>query len=471
MPPRVLACDDDEASCRLVKAILTPEGFEVSFAHDGEAGLARAASDRPDLVVLDLDMPKLTGIEVLERLHATEPALPIIMLTGRSDVQTAVRATKLGAFDYLTKPVDPDQLVVTAKRASEMRALRAEVSALREQVGGGDLRTQMGHSAAVQAIAEQVETVAPTQFSVLLLGETGTGKEVVAQALHRRSDRRDRPFIALDCGAIPENLLESELFGHERGAFTGADRKKAGQFHLAEGGTLFLDEVGNLPLGLQSKLLRVLESRQLQAVGSNKVTAIDVRFIAATNDNLQERAVKGGFRADLFFRLAQYTVRLPPLRERSEDIEHLAARFLREVAVELRKPVHEIAPDAVELLKRYPWPGNVRELRNVMRQAVLESKGLSLVAADVAKFLGEAAPSSSAASPSPAAFDDVVVGERSLKETADEAARAAERLAITTMLRRTNGNKSQAARALKTDYKTLHLKMKSLGIRGRDFEV
>ena len=253
---------------RLLKAIFVREGFDVVAAEDGEAGLAQAAAEQADLVILDMDLPKLDGLQVLERVKAERPALPIVMLTGRDEVKLAVRAIRLGAIDYVTKPFDPEEISVVVRRALEIRALTAEVEDLRRQVGqGGGLDAQMGPDSAVRRIIEQVKTVASTNFSVLVLGETGTGKELVAAALHRQSERRSKPFVALDCGAIPEALLESELFGHEKGAFTGADRRRAGHFHLAESGTLFLDEIGNLPLALQAKLLRVLESRQLQAVG------------------------------------------------------------------------------------------------------------------------------------------------------------------------------------------------------------
>jgi two-component system nitrogen regulation response regulator GlnG len=319
----------------------------------------------------------------------------------------------------------------------------------------------MGGSAQVQAIVEHVRTVAGSPFSVLILGETGTGKEVVAQAIHRGSDRRARPFIAIDCGAIPETLLESELFGHERGAFTGADRKKLGHFQLAEGGTLFLDEVGNLPIALQAKLLRVLESRQLQSVGSARATQMDVRFLAATNQSLQELVTRGTFRADLYFRLAQYTITLPLLRERPDDIPYLAQRFLEEASVELRRPVGQIPPDVARLLQRYPWPGNVRELRNVIRRAVLESRDLVVHMHVVQRLLGESSAPASLRPPSGAS--------RSLREIAAEAARSAEHQAISAALRAAGGNKAQAARVLQTDYKTLHTKMAQLGVRARDF--
>ena len=465
MNRRLLVVDDDPAIRQLLRAIFVREGFEILVAEDGEAGLASATADGPDLVILDLELPKLDGIQVLERLKASKPTLPVVMLTGRDEVKSAVCAIRLGAFDYLTKPFDAEEIGIVVRRALEMRALATEVEDLRRQVGGpGGLDVQMGPSSAVHRIIEQVKTVAGTSFSVMVLGETGTGKELVAAALHRQSERRAKPFVALDCGAIPEALLESELFGHEKGAFTGADRRRAGHFHLAESGTLFLDEIGNLPLGLQAKLLRVLESRQVQTVGASQPTSIDVRFIAATNSDLQARVTEGKFRSDLYFRLAQYTIPLPPLRERPDDIPHLAERFMREVGVELRRPVQGIAPEALALLKLFPWPGNVRQLRNVIRQAVLESKELLLERAIIERCLGKGAP----AAPGGAA---PFAPGRSLKEVADEAAQEAERQAICGTLRVTQGNKTEAARLLKTDFKTLHVKMKNLGIRAHDFEL
>ncbi|HEY3496172.1 MAG TPA: sigma-54 dependent transcriptional regulator [Polyangiaceae bacterium] len=462
MGRRMLVVEDDASSARLLEAFFSEEGFTVGVARNGKVGLEHAARDRPDIVLLDLNLPELDGMEVLARLQKSQPGLPVLMLTANTDVKTAVRAVQLGAYDYLTKPLDLEEIQVVVLRALETRALRQEVEELRRQVGeGGGLAQQMGSSPEIARVIEQVKTVAASDFSVLILGETGIGKELVAQAIHRQSERRARSFVALDCGAIPESLIESELFGHEKGAFTGAERRKEGRFHLAEGGTLFLDEVGNLPLGLQAKLLRVLESRQLHAVGSVKATALDVRFVAATNETLQEHATTGRFRADLYFRLAQYTIHLPALRARVADIPELARRFMEEASVELRRPLHEIDTDAIASLQKYAWPGNVRELRNVMRQAVLESKTLVLRSDDVQRFLGRpgaALPGGSRSGPG-----------RSLREAAEAAAREAERQIINETLLATRGNKSQAARALSTDYKTLHLKMKTLGIRAKDF--
>jgi len=313
----------------------------------------------------------------------------------------------------------------------------------------------------VAQLVEQGKSVAAPSFSVLLTGETGTGKELVAHAVHRQSSRRDRPFVAIDCGAIPEALVESELFGHEKGAFTGAQSRKHGQFRLADGGTLFLDEVGNLPQGLQAKLLRVLESRKVQAVGASTPSALDVRVIAATNRGLQQLARDGLFRMDLYFRLAQYNIQLPALRERREDIPYLAQRCLEEVSVELRRPTLNIARDGVVALQRHAWPGNVRELRNVVRQAVLESNDVTLRASTIIQLLVQAdAPGSGAAELRPAS---------SLREVVRAATRDAERRAISDALRQAAGNKAQAARLLQTDYKTLYLKLKQLGLRSRDF--
>ena len=462
MPQKLLVIDDDQASCRLIKA--TFGELEVLVAHDGPTGLARAMSEGPDVVLLDVGLPGLDGLQVLERLVADAPALPVIMLTAVTDVRTAVRATQLGAFDYLTKPIDCDGTVVAVRRALDTRALRLEVEGLRSRVNRTEadrLAALMGTSRQVAQVVEQVGIVAASDFTVLIVGETGTGKDLVAQAIHRHSQRRQQPFIALDCGAIPEPLLESELFGHEKGAFTGADRKKAGQLQHAEGGTCFLDEIGNLPASLQAKLLRVLESRQVKPVGAARPTVVDIRFVAATNVDLQQRASDGRFRADLYFRLAQYTISVPALRDRGEDIPYLTQRFVEGASVELRRPVQEMATGVLELLQGHQWPGNVRELRNVVRQAVLRTKGLVIRPADIRAVLGRDRSSL----PAPARMTP----GQSLRAAATEAARDAERHAICEALRNTKGNKSRAARMLQTDYKTLHVKIKQLGIRVRDF--
>jgi DNA-binding NtrC family response regulator len=464
MKSRILVIDDDEASCRLVGAIFRAQGFDVLSAHDGPSGVIISAAEAPDVVLLDLRLTRVDGMAILERLKVDAPTVPVVMLAGSSDVKDAVRAMQLGAFDYLIKPIDPEEIVVVVQRAWETRAMRTELLALRRQAetaAANTLSTQMGPSAAVARVIEQVTLVAASPFSVLVLGETGTGKELVSQAVHRLSARRLRPFVALDCGAVPDALLESELFGHEKGAFTGADRRKEGRFRLAEGGTCFLDEIDNLPLNLQAKLLRVLESGELQALGADRATPMDVRFVAATNRDLHERVERGSFRADLYFRLAQYAIRLPPLRERIEDIPFLLRRFVEEAAHDLRHPLATTEPAALDVLSEYSWPGNVRELRNVVRQAVLQTTGMVLRADTLRAVIWEAPPRRAAP---PAAG-----AGQSLREIASHAAAGAERQAISEALRVASGNKSAAARALKTDYKTLHLKIRSLRIDAREF--
>jgi DNA-binding NtrC family response regulator len=462
MRQKLLVIDDDHASCRLIRAMFGD--LDVAMAHDGPGGLAMATTEDPDVVLLDVDLPGLNGLQVLERLRADAPLLPVVMLTAATDLRTAVRATQLGAFDYLTKPIDHDATSLSVRRALDTHALRLEVEALRSRVNHTDaaqLATLMGPSQHIAQVVEQVGIVAASDFTVLIVGETGTGKELVAQAIHRQGDRRKKPFIALDCGAIPEPLLESELFGHEKGAFTGADRKKAGQFQHAHGGTCFLDEIGNLPSSLQAKLLRVLESRQVKPVGADRATSIDIRFVAATNDDLQQRADDGHFRMDLYFRLAQYTISLPALRDRPEDIPYLTERFVEEAGVELRRPVQQLAPGTLEVLNGHAWPGNVRELRNVVRQAVLRTTALVIRPADIRAVLSRDRARSS--------HRPGITAGRSLRAIAADAAQMAERQIICEVLRSTAGNKSRAAKMLQTDYKTLHVKIKQLGIRVRDF--
>jgi DNA-binding NtrC family response regulator len=464
MGGNLLVIDDDEPTCRLVRATFKADGLNVLVADDGPAGLARVQADQPDVVLLDVRLPSASGIDVLEQLKRTNPSLPVVMLTASREIKTAVRATQLGAFDYLTKPIEHDEIVAVVRRALAARALHLEVDDLRTRVTRNEadrLAFEMGTSAGIRELLEQIAMVARSNFSVLIIGETGTGKELVAQAIHRQSDRRRQPFIALDCGAIPEPLLESELFGHERGAFTGAARRRAGHFQLATGGTCFLDEIGNLPLTLQAKLLRVLESREVRPLGAERPTTVDVRFIAATDEDLQLRAHDGHFRADLYFRLAQYTIVLPPLRQRSEDIAYLAQRFIEEASIELRKPVRELAPAAIDLLRRHDWPGNVRELRNVVRQAVLRSDGLVIKPTDVRALL--------TSTPTPASGAINSTRMQSLKSIAADATRIAERDAICDVLRATKGNRSRAANLLQTDYKTLLRKIRQLGIRVRNF--
>jgi DNA-binding NtrC family response regulator len=461
-PARILVVDDDPLVLGLVQTTLRQlGGFTVEGAEEGSQALAKVAARRPDLAVLDVGLPGMSGLELLRRLKGDHPQLPVVMLTGYADVKTAVEAIQLGAYQFLTKPCQHDELVVTIRRALEHTSLEREFEALRRRVDRdsafGMLLTP---SQPMQIVAKQVRQVAASALSVLIQGETGAGKDVVARAVHEESARSGRPLIALDCAAIPEALIESELFGYERGAFSGADRRKEGQFHLAEGGTLFLDEVGNLPPSIQSKLLRVLQHRTVLPLGGTAARTVDVRFVAATNVSLDAAVRAGKFRQDLYYRLAEFTISVPPLRDRREDIAALASRFREEASVELRRPVGGLEPEAVEVLRAHTWPGNVRELRNVIRQAVLLCEGFTLRAADLAGILNPRNTSEM----SPLEADGAPAIGASLHEVAERAAADAEREAITRALRLCGGNKSHAARMLQVNFKTLHLKMRRYGI-------
>jgi DNA-binding NtrC family response regulator len=457
---RLLSVDDDPMQGRLITAIFRDvPGVSVSLVHDGAEALQVIAADPPDVVLLDLGLPGMSGLEVLQRMKATSPGIPVIVLTGFADVRTAVQAIQLGAYQFLTKPVNTDELAVIVQRALERSELLAEIETLRRKVGGDSaLGALVGGSLAMQNVVRRIRQVAPSNFTVLVQGETGVGKELVARAIHEESTRAGKPLVAIDCGAIPENLLESELFGHEKGAFSGADRRKEGLFVLADGGTLFLDEIGNLPLGIQAKLLRVLQERKVLSVGSTAPRNLDLRFVAATNVPLDVAVREGRFRQDLYYRLTEFTIVVPPLRERGEDILLLARRFREEASVELRRAVGSISEEAGHLLKSYAWPGNVRELRNVIRQAVLVAPDFVIEEEQVRGMLGEGGAGESVGLPPAPA------GERSLKEIADVAIAEAEKRAIAEAVKKTSGNKSQAARLLHVDYKTLHLKMRRYGL-------
>jgi DNA-binding NtrC family response regulator len=463
MGVKILVVDDEPDIRAVLGECLTAAGFETREAGDGVEAVAAVQAERPAVILLDVIMPRLGGIETLPELKRIAPDVPVIMCTAYMDVPTAVRAMQLGAYDYLTKPFDPELLILTVKRALERQELLTRIDELKSQGEGMSLADRMGGSRGIEAVIQQVSQVARSSFTVLIQGETGTGKELVARAIHHQSPRRDKPFVAVDCGAIPETLVESELFGYEKGAFTGAVRRKDGRFQAAGGGTVFLDEVGNLPLPTQAKLLRAIEERQVTPLGATRPVPVDARIIAASNVDLEDASRAGRFRPDLYYRLNEFGVTLPPLRSRREDIAHLARRFLDEVSMELRRPVHGITDDAMELLRRYDWPGNVRELKNVIRKAALLAT--DLVTPEFLPALGapgEAAP--------PAVVAPTVSGELSLREVTEIATTDAERRAIRQALEAAKGNKTQAARLLRTDYSTLHAKMKRYGISARDFD-
>jgi two-component system nitrogen regulation response regulator GlnG len=458
---KILVVDDEAEIRSLLAAVLQNKGYEVVTAEDGAAALQAVPRERPAVILMDLSMPRMNGMDALPEIKRLDAEVPVIICTAHADLATAVRAMKLGAYDYLTKPFDVELLILTLERAVERHRLHSRIEELKWQGQGSSLAERMGGSPAIAQVIQQVAQVAESNFTVLVQGETGTGKELVARGIHQQSPRRPAPFVAVDCGAIPETLVESELFGHERGAFTGAQARREGHFQLAKGGTLFLDEIGNVPLATQAKLLRALEQREVNPLGATRAVAVDARIIAATNSELEESVKAGRFRADLYYRLSEFTIALPPLRSRREDIMHLSQRFLDEVSMELRRPVRRIADEAMQVLLHHDWPGNVRELRNVVRKA-------ALLATDV--VTPEHIPALSASAPAPSRAAAEPLGEDlSLREVAELAAGQAEREVIRHALESTKGNKSQAARLLRTDYTTLHAKMKRYGISARDF--
>jgi DNA-binding NtrC family response regulator len=457
----ILLVDDEPDFRVLVGDALRDAGHRVSLAANGAEGLTQISSNVFDVMICDIRLPKVDGLTLFRRVRQESPGTDVILITAHAAINDAVSALKEGAYDYLTKPFDLELLALTLERAVERNQLRSRIDELKRQGQGSSLSERMGGSPAIAQVIRQVGQVAESSFTVLVQGETGTGKELVARAIHQQSPRRQAPFVAVDCGAIPETLVESELFGHERGAFTGAQTKREGHFQLAKGGTLFLDEIGNIPVATQAKLLRALEQREVQALGSTRPVAVDVRIIAATNAELEEGVKSGRFRADLFYRLGEFTITLPPLRTRREDIGHLAQRFLDEVSMELRRPVRRIAEEAMQALLRHDWPGNVRELKNVIRKAALVAT--DEVTVEHLPTLTAGAPAAAGAAPEHAGVD------LSLREVAELAAVQAERELIRHALQATKGNKSQAARLLRTDYTTLHAKMKRYSISARDF--
>jgi len=363
MTARILVVDDQQDICWLLSSLLKDAGYAVSTAADGQQALEVVAKQPPDLVLMDVRMPRLDGMTALERLKQGDPHLPVIILTAYGEVQSAVQAMKLGAEDYLLKPFNNEEVVLAVRRALEQVALSDEVRGLRVQLeSAAGLGEVMGTSQEIQKVFVQVQQVARTNFTVILQGETGTGKELVARAIHQQSDRRAMPFLAVDCGAVPESLIESQLFGHERGAFTGANATRQGDFELASGGTLFLDEISNLPLGIQAKLLRVLQERQIRRVGGRQFIRVDPRILVASNMDLQDEVRHGRFRQDLFHRMNEFAIVIPPLRQRRQDILFLAKAFLEQARRELKKHIGGISEAAAQLLQEHTWPGNVREL-------------------------------------------------------------------------------------------------------------
>ncbi len=453
---RILLVDDEPEICWILSRALGELGFDVATAESAQAALAAFESQVPDVVLLDLRLPDGDGLEVLRRIREQDEQAPVVMLTGHGTIESAVRAMKLGAFDYLIKPVHLEEVRVVVEKALENRRLVAEVQTLRaemrQRASPDDL---VGSSEAMTELRGFIARVAPYDVTILIRGESGTGKELVAHAIHGQSKRRRGPFIPLDCAALPETLVESELFGHERGAFTGATQRRLGRFELAHGGTLFLDEIGNLPLSTQMKLLRVLEDRAITRLGGRGQIAIDVRIIAATHVNFEEAIREGRFREDLYHRLNEFTIHVPPLRERLTDLPELVEHFLRRIGEELGKSVPGVTSETLAALQAYPWPGNVRELRNALKRAAVLADGPITLADLPGEFRGRpAAPAPPPSGGGPSTLKDVV---RHVVETA-------ERDLIVRTLERTRWNRAQAARILGINYKTLYNKLKDYSL-------
>jgi DNA-binding NtrC family response regulator len=388
MAPRLLLIEDDPGTAGSLQKVLLAEGYAVDIAARGDAGLAQAQDQPYDLVITDLKLPGLDGLQVVARLHAAKPRLPIIMMTAHGTTETAIEATKLGAFEYLVKPFEAEELLdVIAPAVAHARRMSEPVILGEATPGRAAL---IGHSRAMQNLYKEIGRVAPTLATVLIQGETGTGKELVARALYQHGDRADRPFIAVNCAAIPETLLESELFGHERGAFTGAQARRIGRFEQAQGGTIFLDEIGDLSLGTQSKLLRVLQEKCIQRLGSNDTIRVDARVLAATHRDLEAAIREKEFREDLFYRLTVVVLRVPPLGERTEDIPDLVRFFMQRYAADLGVDSPAIQPDALDWLQKQSWPGNVRELENVVRQSLLAARPFAISLEHVQQVLARA---------------------------------------------------------------------------------
>jgi DNA-binding NtrC family response regulator len=368
---RILIVDDQEMMRDSLAATLAREGHEIVAAGDGPAAIARLEASRFDLLITDLKMPRMTGIELLTEARKLRPEMPVVMMTAFATVQTAVEAMRLGAYDYIQKPFDGDEIKILIDRTLEHSRLKLENQALRTMAEVSSPKPLVGASPIMEEVKKKIELVARSNATVLIRGESGTGKEVVARTIHTASERRDRPILAVNCAALSENLLESELFGHEKGAFTGADRLRRGRFELADGGTLLLDEISEIAPGLQAKLLRVLQESQFERVGSSLTQNVDVRVIATTNRNLEEEVAAGKFRQDLYYRLNVVPIELPALRHRVEDISDLARHFLHLVAKRDKDAFRHIESEALRVLQRYSWPGNVRELQNIIERAIV----------------------------------------------------------------------------------------------------
>jgi DNA-binding NtrC family response regulator len=441
---RILIIDDEADIRAVVGGVLTDEGFEVISEQDGSRAIESIKKNNPNAVLLDLRMPVVDGITVLEQIVNADPRLPVIIMTGYGDVPTAVSAIKKGAYDFILKPPDYEKLIITLKRAVERRQLEVEIG--RYSVAfEASLEGMLGKSPAMKNVINNVSQVASTNMSVIIQGETGTGKSYIAAAIHGVSNRAKAPFVRVDMGLIPDTLFESELFGYRRGAFTGAEKNKAGYFESSNSGTIFIDEIENIPLHIQGKLLSALDERRIYPLGSTTPVEIDVRIVAATNKDIRSCVRRKEFREDLFYRLGEYIITVPPLRDRIEDIPFFARKFAKDAGLEMGRQIWDIPDDAVELLMDYPWPGNIRELKNVMRKAALTTVDGFVDCRMIDRLLDEQTHETD---------------EKPISYSLKDAVREVEKAKIAQALQRANGNKTRAGEMLQISYKTLLEKIK-----------
>lgn len=448
---KILIVDDDAGHRIMIKATLLERGYEIFEASDGSEAVAMVEKRFFDLIMLDLKMKNMDGVEALKQIKKISPAIPVLIMTAYASVQTAVEALKLGAIDYLMKPLDIEKVIQTIDKALNSQTLKIDDKIFKERVDREfDFSSIIGKSKKMRDIFETIALTAPSDATILILGESGSGKELVAEAIHKNSLRKDKPFIKVNCAALAENLLESELFGHEKGAFTGAHSKREGRFEQANNGTLFLDEIGDMSASTQAKILRALQEGEFERLGGNKTIKVNVRIIAATNKNLEEEVEKGRFRKDLFFRLSVVPVYLPPLRERREDLPLLADYFLKKYAKKNKRLIKGFVPSAIDMLLRYQWPGNVRELENVIERAVIISRE-DMITPDALPNALKNNPDGEADN----SFDNLA--GRLIKDVEKE-------LIIKT-LEQTNHNITQAAKLLGITRRGLQYKLKELQIK------
>ena len=448
--PRILVVDDEESIRIMLRAVLEEEGYEIIEAADGPEAVKAVEQDPLDLILLDIRMTTMDGIETLTEIRKISPFVPVLMMTAYATVKTAVEALKAGAFEYLAKPLDIEELKILVQKALEYYRLREENLTLKERLGSRfDFSRIIGKGRKMKELFDFLAQVAPSEATVLILGESGTGKELVANAIHHNSPRTQQPFVKVACAALPETLLESELFGHEKGAFTGAIARREGRFQTAHRGTIFLDEVGEMSQAIQTKLLRVLQEREFEPVGSSRTVKVDVRVIAATNKDLNNEIKEGRFRADLFYRLNVIPIHLPPLRERKEDIPALANHFLSLYREKNKKDIKEITPKALDLLIRYDWPGNIRELENCLERAVIVARGDLIAPVDLPPAIQNLPPGK---------------GDTEILFPAGISLQEAEKAIILKTLEDVGGNRSRAAEILGINRRTLQMKLKEYGM-------